>query len=56
MNLVSFIARRVLVTIPLLLGITLLLFAISRVGGADPIAFIVSERAANDPEIGRAHV
>ncbi|MFN8496732.1 MAG: ABC transporter permease [Anaerolineae bacterium] len=51
MHLVSFITRRVLVTIPLLIGITLLLFTISRIGGADPIAFIVSERAANDPAI-----
>ncbi|MCX2726863.1 ABC transporter permease [Thermomicrobium sp. 4228-Ro] len=51
----QFILRRLIVTVPLLLGVTLVTFMVSHVIPADPLMAILPERAANDPEIVRMY-
>lgn len=46
-----YIVRRFLVSLPLLLGVTLVTFAVSRLIPADPLMAILPERAVNDPAI-----
>jgi peptide/nickel transport system permease protein len=48
-----YILRRVLLLIPLTIGITLLTFAIAHVVPADPVAALLGDRAAANPEIVR---
>lgn len=50
-----FIGRRVVVTIPVLLLITLLGFVLTYLIPADPLAMVLSERAMANPEIVRAY-
>ncbi len=51
MSLHQFLARRLLLMIPLLIGISLVAFIISNAIPADPTAANLGERAAADPEI-----
>ncbi len=51
MSLHQFLARRLLLMIPLLIGISLVAFTISNAIPADPTAANLGERAAADPEI-----
>ncbi len=56
MSLFTHIARRLLLVIPMLIGITLLTFLVSRLVPVDPIAIIVSEKALDQPDIVQAAV
>lgn len=47
----SYIIRRLLLAIPMLLGISLVLFLTYKLVGIDPLVMIVGERAMNNPEI-----
>jgi peptide/nickel transport system permease protein len=51
MPLYLYIARRVLLAVPLLLGITLVAFVIANAVPADPINTNLSQRALSDPEV-----
>ncbi len=51
MNIFLYTVRRVLVTIPLLIGITLMAFAISHAVPADPITANLGQKAMSDPAI-----
>lgn len=48
--------RRLLLAIPMLLGITLVLFLMYTLVGIDPLVMIVGERAMNNPEIVEAAI
>ena len=58
MGLLPFIVRRLALTVPILIGITLATFVISHAVPADPVVASLGQRAQDDPgiEIGRAHV
>ncbi len=56
MSLFTHIARRLLLVIPMLIGVTLLTFLVSRLVPVDPIAVIVSEKALDQPDIVQAAV
>lgn len=56
MSLLTHIVRRLLLVIPMLIGITLLTFLVSRLVPADPIAIIVSEKALDRPDIVQAAI
>lgn len=56
MSLFTHIARRLLLVIPMLIGVTLLTFLVSRLVPVDPIAIIVSEKALDQPDIVQAAV
>lgn len=56
MSLFTHIARRLLLVFPMLIGITLLTFLVSRLVPVDPIAIIVSEKALDQPDIVQAAV
>jgi peptide/nickel transport system permease protein len=49
MNIVSYLLRRLILIIPLMIGITLVLFAISRLVPIDPITVILPDKALKDP-------
>jgi peptide/nickel transport system permease protein len=51
MSLLRFLARRVLLTIPILFGITLLAFVIARAVPSDPVVANLGQRAMSDPKI-----
>src|SRR5579875_2506760 len=51
MNIWAYIARRLLLTIPILIGITLITFIISHAIPADPILASLGQRAQDDPSI-----
>ncbi len=50
-----YVGRRLLLTVPLLVGVTLLTFVISHLVPADPLGIVLSERAMAHPEIVRAY-
>jgi peptide/nickel transport system permease protein len=56
MSLASSIFRRVLIMIPMLIGVTLLAFVVTHMVPSDPIVLLVSEKAMNNPEIVQAAV
>ena len=56
MGLSTHIIRRLLLVIPMLIGVTLLTFVVSRVVPVDPLAVIVSERLVASRPTGRAAV
>ena len=56
MGLSTHIIRRLLLVVPMLIGVTLLTFVVSRVVPADPLAVIVSEKALDNPEIVNAAI
>src|SRR5579864_3371749 len=51
MNIYIFVVRRLLLTIPIFIGITLITFTISHAVPADPIAANLGQRAQEDPSI-----
>lgn len=55
MNLLTYIFRRILVAIPVLWLITLFGFILTYLIPSDPLAMVLSERAAANPEIVRAY-
>ncbi len=51
MNPLAFIVRRIIVTLPVLLAITLITFVITHLIPADPLGMVLSERAMANPQI-----
>ncbi|MBM4431009.1 MAG: ABC transporter permease [Chloroflexi bacterium] len=51
MSLQMYMLRRILLTVPLLLGLTILTFVIAQVVPVDPVLAMLGESAAADPEI-----
>lgn len=51
MPLYQYIARRLLLTVPLLLGVTLIAFTISQTVPGDPVTANLGQKAMSDPEI-----
>ena len=51
MTLQTYILRRILLTVPLLLGLTVLTFVISTIVPVDPVLAMLGESAAADPEV-----
>jgi len=51
MNLFTYIIRRLILTVPVLIGITLATFVISHAVPADPIVASLGQRAQDDPSI-----
>jgi peptide/nickel transport system permease protein len=49
MSLIQHIIRRVLLIIPMLIGITLLLFVVTHIVPVDPLAVILTEKSMEDP-------
>jgi peptide/nickel transport system permease protein len=56
MSLVTHIIRRVLLIIPMLFGVTLLLFLVSRLISIDPVTVILPEKALDNPEAVEAAI
>ena len=56
MSLAASIIRRLLIMIPMLIGVTLLAFIVSHLVPSDPLVLLVSEKAMNNPEIVKAAV
>jgi peptide/nickel transport system permease protein len=56
MNLLAYIARRLVLTIPMLFGITLVMFAMYNLVQVDPLVMIVGERALDKPDIVNAAI
>jgi peptide/nickel transport system permease protein len=56
MNLTAHIIRRLLLIIPMLIGVTLLTFTVSHIVPSDPLVVIVSEKALDNPEIVNAAI
>ncbi len=56
MSLLAYIVRRLLLAIPMLLGISLALFVIYNIVQVDPLVMIVGERAMDNPEIVQAAI
>ncbi|KPV46464.1 peptide ABC transporter permease, partial [Kouleothrix aurantiaca] len=51
MNILTYILRRLVVTLPLLVGITLIAFAIARAVPGDPVTANLGQKAMSDPQI-----
>ncbi|WP_038040514.1 ABC transporter permease [Thermorudis peleae] len=49
--LVQFIVKRLLLSVPMLIGVTLVTFVVSHLIPADPLTAVLPERAANNPDI-----
>ena len=56
MSLTASIIRRLLIMIPMLIGVTMLAFIVSHLVPSDPLVLLVSEKAMNNPEIVKAAV
>lgn len=56
MSLYRHILRRLLIMIPMLIGVTLLTFLVTNVVPSDPLVLLVGEKALEDPEIVEATV
>jgi peptide/nickel transport system permease protein len=54
MNLLQNLIRRLLLMIPMAIGITLLLFVVTHIVPVNPLAVILTERSMDDPEAVRA--
>lgn len=54
MSLIQYIARRLILAIPMLIGITLAMFLMYNLVQVDPIVMIVNERQLSNPEIVEA--
>lgn len=54
MSILTHIFRRLLLMIPMLVGITLLLFIVTHLVPSNPLAVILPEKSLSDPEIVRA--
>jgi peptide/nickel transport system permease protein len=51
MGLSTHIVRRLLLVIPMIIGVTLLTFTVSHLVGADPLVVILSEKALDKPDL-----
>jgi len=49
--LVQFIVKRLFLSVPMLIGVTLVTFVVSHLIPADPLTAVLPERAANNPDI-----
>jgi len=49
--LAQFIVKRLLLSVPMLIGVTLVTFVVSHLIPADPLTAVLPERAANNPDI-----
>jgi peptide/nickel transport system permease protein len=56
MNLIQHLIRRLMLMIPMLIGITLLLFVVTHIVPVDPLAVILTEKSMEDPNAVRAAV
>ena len=56
MSLLRFIARRLILTIPMLLGITLVMFIMYNIVQPDPLVMLVGERALDKEEVVQAAI
>lgn len=56
MSLIQHIIRRLLLMIPMLIGITLLLFVVTHIVPVDPLAVILTEKSMEDPEAVQAAI
>jgi peptide/nickel transport system permease protein len=56
MNLVPHIVRRLFLAVPMLLGITLVIFVVSHSVSSDPLVLIIGEKALDKPDIVKAAV
>lgn len=56
MSLLRYIARRLTLTVPMLFGITLVLFLIYNLVQVDPLVMIVGERAMDNPQVVEAAI
>src|SRR5512147_2255183 len=54
MNLLQNLIRRLLLMIPMAIGITLLLFVVTHIVPVNPLAVILTERSMDDPEAVQA--
>ena len=54
MKLAQHLARRILLMIPMAIGITLLLFVVTHIVPVNPLAVILTEKSMDDPEAVRA--
>lgn len=56
MNVAKYLAQRLLLLIPMLIGVTLITFIVSNVVPVDPLAVILSPKAMSNPEIRQAAI
>jgi peptide/nickel transport system permease protein len=56
MSLYTHILRRLLIMIPMIVGVTLLTFVVTNVVPSDPLVLLVSEKAMQNPEIVNAAI
>lgn len=56
MDLARYVSRRLLIMIPMLIGVTLVTFAISRLVPVDPLTVILDKKALRNPEIRQAAI
>ncbi|MFQ3534930.1 MAG: ABC transporter permease [Aggregatilineales bacterium] len=56
MSTVRYIARRLILTVPMLFGITLVLFLIYNIVQVDPLVMIIGERAMDNPQVVEAAI
>ena len=56
MGLQRYILRRVLLMIPMLIGVTLVVFLMGQLVGTDPLATILPQKALSNPEIRQAAI
>ncbi|MBN1318852.1 MAG: ABC transporter permease [Anaerolineales bacterium] len=56
MNLTRYIAQRLLLIIPMLVGITLIVFIVSNLVPVDPLAVILNPKSMSNPEIRQAAI
>ncbi len=54
MSIIQHLIRRLLLMIPMLIGITLLLFVVTHIVPVDPLAVILTEKSMEDPDAVRA--
>ncbi len=54
MNLIQHLTRRLLLMIPMAIGITLMLFVVTHIVPVNPLAVILTERSMDDPEAVKA--
>jgi peptide/nickel transport system permease protein len=54
MNLLTHVLRRVLLMIPMLVGVTLLIFIVTHIVPVNPLAIILPEKALSDPLVVKA--
>jgi peptide/nickel transport system permease protein len=56
MGLVKYIARRILIMIPMLIGVTLVTFTVTNVVPVNPLAVILPQKALHNADIRQATI